>query len=132
MSEVVAKPFVERLRREGDPSTRYKLAGHREAPRLASEIQRSKRVAALLSERGRDGRIARHPYTKWTGAHWVLATLADLGYPARGPVALAAAGSGARVAARRTAAVSHACVTYEAYLAPIRTIAGRVRIHAFP
>jgi hypothetical protein len=38
-------------------------------------------VRALLSERGPDGRIAHHPYAKWVGAHWVVATLADLGYP---------------------------------------------------
>jgi hypothetical protein len=77
------EPFVELVLREGDPSTRYKLAlaglGGDGAARQAS-IRRSERVAALLSERGHDGRIAQHPYTKWTGAHWVLATLADLGY----------------------------------------------------
>ncbi len=27
------------------------------------------------------GKIPNHPYTKWLGAHWVLACLADLGYP---------------------------------------------------
>jgi hypothetical protein len=34
-----------------------------------------------LSERDGEGRIPYHPYAKWYGAHWVLATLADLGYP---------------------------------------------------
>jgi hypothetical protein len=35
----------------------------------------------LLSERGPDGTIDTHPYAKWFGAHWVLVTLAELGYP---------------------------------------------------
>jgi hypothetical protein len=45
------------------------------------EIAASPRVRLLLSERDETGRIPRHPYSKWLGAHWVLATLADLGYP---------------------------------------------------
>ena len=36
----------------------------------------------LLSERDSAGRIPRHPYDKWRGAHWVLSCLADIGYPA--------------------------------------------------
>ena len=35
----------------------------------------------LLSERDETGRIPYHPYTRWVGAHWVLADLADIGYP---------------------------------------------------
>jgi hypothetical protein len=40
-------------------------------------------VRALLSHRDKRGIIAgtRSVYDKWQGAHWVLATLADLGYP---------------------------------------------------
>ena len=39
-------------------------------------------VSTLLSERGPDGTIDSHPYrAKWYGAHWVLVTLAELGYP---------------------------------------------------
>jgi len=37
----------------------------------------------LLSERGKNGEIRCHPYRGWCGAHWVLATLADIGYPQR-------------------------------------------------
>jgi hypothetical protein len=36
---------------------------------------------AQLAEREEDGRIPHHPYAKWVGAHWVLATLAELDYP---------------------------------------------------
>src|SRR5262245_32080831 len=47
----------------------------------AAAIADSPRVRKLLSERDRHGNIARHPYHKWMGAHWVLVSLADLGYP---------------------------------------------------
>src|ERR1700737_4338633 len=49
--------------------------------RLREEIRRSPRAQVLLSERGEDGRIPGHPYAKWSGAHWVLVALADMGYP---------------------------------------------------
>lgn len=48
---------------------------------LQQEVRTSPRVQALLSERDVDGRIPHNPYKKWNGAHWVLATLADIGYP---------------------------------------------------
>lgn len=44
-------------------------------------IPGSTRVRRLLSERRGDGTIPGHPYAKWTGAHWVLVALAELGYP---------------------------------------------------
>jgi len=50
--------------------------------RLVEQIRVSERVQMLLSERRADGTIPLHPYAKWRGAHWVLATLAELGYPA--------------------------------------------------
>jgi len=74
-----------------EPSIRYKVRvgvlGESESSRgmraLRREIQRSPRVAALLAGREADGRLlrGRHIYAKWQGAHWVMATLADLGYP---------------------------------------------------
>jgi hypothetical protein len=48
---------------------------------LQEEVSRSDRVRLLLSERNKDGTIPFHPYAKWYGAHWVLASLADLHYP---------------------------------------------------
>ena len=53
-----------------------------EISRLLKEIKESARVRLLLSERAKDGRIPANPYKKWHGAHWVLAVLADIGYPA--------------------------------------------------
>jgi hypothetical protein len=82
---------VEQLLRSPEPSIRYKVRvgvlGESESSRtiraLRREIRSSPRVAALLAGRARDGRLlrGRHPYAKWYGAHWVMATLADLGYP---------------------------------------------------
>ncbi|MFQ5979629.1 MAG: hypothetical protein ACE5OZ_15990 [Candidatus Heimdallarchaeota archaeon] len=48
---------------------------------LQKEIKSSPRVKRLLSEQAKDGKIPYHPYAKWYGAHWVLASLADLRYP---------------------------------------------------
>jgi hypothetical protein len=48
---------------------------------LRDQIPSSPIVVALLSERGRNGCIPFHPYQKWRGAHWVLACLAEIGYP---------------------------------------------------
>jgi hypothetical protein len=51
---------------------------------LGEEIRTSSRVRTLLARQGPDGRLVagRGVYAKWQGAHWVLASLADLGYPA--------------------------------------------------
>jgi hypothetical protein len=78
------------LLQSSEPSIRYKTRVNilGEPPdsasikKLREEIRMSPRVLALLSERSRDGRISFHPYAKFCGAHWVLAALADLGYPA--------------------------------------------------
>lgn len=50
---------------------------------LQKEIRGSPRVRALLSHGGQLGRpgTTRRVYYKWQGLHWVLASLADLGYP---------------------------------------------------
>ena len=76
-----------------EPSIRWKarvlIAGEDRASRgiqaLGREIRRSPRVRALLVRRDSRGllRGVANPYSKWQGAHWVLASLADLGYPAR-------------------------------------------------
>lgn len=48
---------------------------------LREEIRACPRVRKLLSERDETGRLPYPPYSKWVGAHWVLAALADLEYP---------------------------------------------------
>lgn len=50
---------------------------------LAERVRTSPRVQRLLAGRDAGGRLRpeRNPYAKWHGAHWVLAHLADIGYP---------------------------------------------------
>jgi hypothetical protein len=49
------------------------------------------KVAALLSGQGPDGGFGGNFYRKWTGAHWRLVSLVELGIPEREPRAVAAA-----------------------------------------
>jgi hypothetical protein len=81
--------IIEKLLNSDEPSVRFKVLvnvlGRKkesgEIKKLQKEIKSSARVKLLLSERGKDGKIPYHPYRKWYGAHWVLASLADIGYP---------------------------------------------------
>ena len=81
--------LVDHLLASDEPSIRLQVrrgleaASNAEATELQEQVRRSPRVATLLSERKADGTISAHPYrAKWYGAHWVLVTLAELGYPA--------------------------------------------------
>jgi hypothetical protein len=77
-------PAVRALLASDEPAVRWKLRVHvlgedPAAPanrRLQQQIRASPRVRALL-----DG-AATESYRKWQGRHWVLQTLADIGYPA--------------------------------------------------
>lgn len=83
--------IIKRLLESDEPSVRYKvrvgvLGEDNDTPAvkaLRREIKDSPRVQRLLSKRRPDGCLepVHHVYQKWTGAHWVLATLADIGYP---------------------------------------------------
>src|SRR5438045_1099586 len=74
-----------------DPSIRWKTRIHvlgensdsKSMRLLREEIRSSPTVRALLSRREQLGRpgTRRQVYYKWQGLHWVLASLADLGYP---------------------------------------------------
>jgi hypothetical protein len=59
---------------EQDPSSEEMRA-------LQSTISTSPLVKDLLSQVGPDGTIPLHPYSKFDGAHWILAILAELHYP---------------------------------------------------
>jgi hypothetical protein len=80
---------VDQLLASDEPSIRYKTrikvlgcdSVSRDAFGWRQEVRESRRVQALLSERERDGTIGLRPYSKWRGAHWVLVSLADIGYP---------------------------------------------------
>lgn len=78
------------LLRSDEPSIVYRMRLALGEPRddrrmrvLSREVQRSARVQTLLGPRDDRGRIAcsKGVYAKWQGAHWVMASLADLGYP---------------------------------------------------
>jgi hypothetical protein len=87
----VVSQIVDRLLQSDEPSVRWKVRAEvlREPVdsaamcRLREEVRRSPRVQALLSNRGPDGRstVSKGVYAKWQGAHWVIAALADIGYP---------------------------------------------------
>jgi hypothetical protein len=72
-----------------EPSVRLKILANvlgekptsNEVQKLQKAIRSSKRAKALLSGMKKDGRTFYHPYSKWVGPHWVLADLADMGYP---------------------------------------------------
>jgi len=51
------------------------------AKKAAKIVKESELVRNLLSVHLPDGRTPRPAYAKWTGAHWILSLLADLGYP---------------------------------------------------
>lgn len=85
------RELVARLLRSAEPSIRWRtrvrvLGEERSEPalrRLEAEIRRSRRVRTLLAHRGGPS-PARDPwdlYRKWQGIHWVLGSLAELGYP---------------------------------------------------
>ena len=57
----------------------------------ASRIVSGPMVTALLSGQHADGGFGRDPYRKWTGVHWRLISLAELGVPPTDPRAAAAA-----------------------------------------
>lgn len=73
-------PILEWLLDSPEPSivwkTRVEVLGEVPDPDLGEAIRQSPRVQAL-----RAGVPTGNVYNKWHGAHWVLASLADLGYP---------------------------------------------------
>jgi hypothetical protein len=85
--------MLETLLASTEPSIRWKIRTQvlDEAPdsdgivALRQEIRTSERVRRLLAPFS--AAIRPGAYSKWQGAHWVLAALADLGYPS-GDVAL--------------------------------------------
>lgn len=115
--------IIDRLLRSDEPSVRFKVSvnvlGEKlestEVKKLQEEIRSSPRARMLLSERGRDGRIPFHAYKKWHGAHWVLAVLADVGYPP---------GDGSLIPLREQV---HEWLLSKKHEESIKTINGRIR-----
>jgi len=92
MSRIATADLVAKLLKSSEPSIRWKIRSRvlgesSSSPALralAAEIRRSPRVTTLLSRRDDHGRLVGGSsiYAKWQGGHWILATLADIGYPA--------------------------------------------------
>ena len=69
-----------------EPEIRYKAAvllskDPAETASIRQQIVTSRLTTGLLAPSLPDGTLPGHPYKKWDGAHWVLAQLADQGYP---------------------------------------------------
>ena len=72
-----------------EPAIRFKIrtgylgedANSKPIRALRNEVRDSRLVRSLFKGRGQDGKIRGNVYAKWQGAHWVMATLADIGYP---------------------------------------------------
>ncbi len=118
--------IVENLLACPEPSIRYKIRTKvlDEDPKspgiiaLREEIRNSPRVDALLHPPERMAGIAHHVYRKFAGAHWVLASLADIGTPPGDP----------RIAP--LAELVYACWLDPSHVQEMLVLDGRVRIHA--
>src|SRR6266704_7083689 len=82
-------PAVNWLLDSVDPSIRYvTLTEILDRPSDSKEVLSAKKqipdglvVKTLLSGQRTDGGFGVHPYQKWTGAHWRLVSLVELGIP---------------------------------------------------
>jgi len=80
---------VEWLLKSGDPSIRYfTLIDVLDKPEDSPEVEKARRliprgprVRILLDGQQPDGGFKVHPYQKWTGAHWRLVSLVEMGIP---------------------------------------------------
>src|SRR5437660_10458405 len=85
----IEDPAVMWLLESGDPCIRHlTLTEILDRPSDSKEVLTAKRqipngpiVKTLLSGQRADGGFGVHPYQKWTGAHWRLVSLVELGIP---------------------------------------------------
>ncbi|KPK64501.1 hypothetical protein AMJ83_01975 [candidate division WOR_3 bacterium SM23_42] len=87
----MSKSIIQQLLSSAEPSIRYKTRilllneskSSAQSKKLRQEIKHSTLVRVLLKNRNAKGQLEpiKHVYRKWQGAHWVVACLADLGYP---------------------------------------------------
>jgi hypothetical protein len=81
--------IIDQLLVSAEPSVRYKLRvdvlGENPASEsirvLQAEVKNSPRVRAMIDGCKSEDRVLYKAYSKWFGSHWVLALLADMGYP---------------------------------------------------
>jgi len=80
---------IEWLLQSEDPSVRYfTLTNLLSKPEKSPDVEKTRRlipsgprVRTLLEGQKSDGGFGVHPYQKWTGAHWRLVSLVELGVP---------------------------------------------------
>lgn len=83
-------PAIDWLLACGDPSVRYlaltelleRPANSPAALAARAQIAEGPRGRSLLAGQQADGGFGVHPYQKWSGAHWRLVSLVELGIPA--------------------------------------------------
>jgi len=115
--------IVEKLLGCQEPSISYKIrtkvldedAHSLAITALREEIKHSPRVQSLLHPPEGMARIAQHVYRKFAGAHWVLASLADIGTPPGDP----------RIAPQ--AELVYACWLHPRHVQDLLVLDGRVR-----
>lgn len=73
--------------------TRRDLLGETISADEAASVLLGPKVRALMSGQESDGGFGVKPYRKWTGAHWRLVSLVELGVPPGEPNLIAAAGT---------------------------------------
>jgi hypothetical protein len=84
-----ADPSIKWLLESGDPSIQYitltelldEPADSKEATGAGEHIPNGPLVKTLLAGQLPNGGFGNHPYSKWTGAHWRLVSLVELGIP---------------------------------------------------
>ena len=82
---------INSLLQSDKPSVRYKTLvnvlgedpSSKKVRKLSQEIKKCPHVNSLLQNQNEAGKISSYSsvYDKWQGAHWILTTLADIGYP---------------------------------------------------
>ncbi len=85
----ILDPGVEWILQSDDPSVRFfaltQVLGRPldspEVEETRGQILTGPRVVLLLTGQHPDGGFGVHPYQKWTGAHWRLVSLVELGVP---------------------------------------------------
>ena len=87
------EPAVEWLLESDEPGVRFQAERDLldvDRPRDAEAVLDGPLVRTLLSGQQPDGGFGGHPYAKWSGAHWRLVSLVELGVPPGEPRCLAA------------------------------------------
>lgn len=80
---------VQTLLESDEPAIRFKIRtgflgedpNSKSIRALRNEVKKSALVASLLQRRGSSGEVRANVYAKWQGVHWVMAALAEVGYP---------------------------------------------------